>query len=432
MTPHNNLYLLAINLTRRCNLRCAHCYLDANTLQHGSSDELTTDEVKQLLQQVAQHNPQALVVLTGGEPLLRKDLEVLIHYGRQQSLFMVVGTNGVLLNEKRIKSLKAAGIMGLGISLDSLDAESHDNFRGCPGAWKKTLLSMDHCHRHEIPLQIHFSVTQHNAAEVPAMIDFARACGARVLNFFFLVCTGRGERMTDISPARYELVLQQILQAQEQSENLIVRARCAPHFQRVAQQQNASAMMSRADGYDGSSCIAGRHYCRITPEGGVTACPYIEQSVGNLRQQTFLEIWTQNPMFDQLRDPQLTGKCGECEYQELCGGCRARALALEGDLMAPDNGCSYQPQGGSVIPAFVEQTNPIGWSDEAQQRLSRIPAFLRKMVKKRAEVYVQQLGESEVQAAHLLTLRKQRFGDRGPPSNVIPFSSSRWLRGSKS
>jgi radical SAM protein with 4Fe4S-binding SPASM domain len=424
MTTENNLYLLAINLTRRCNLRCAHCYLDASTLQHGNSDELSTDEVKQLLNEVAQQYPETMVVLTGGEPLLRKDLETLIRYGRQQKLFMVVGTNGVLLNEKRIKSLKTAGVMGLGISLDSLDAQYHDDFRSCPGAWQKTLAGMDLCKRYDIPLQIHFSVTEDNASEVPAMIEFAHVYGARVLNFFFLVCTGRGEQMTDISAASYEKVLHQILQAQEQSNRLIIRARCAPHFQRIVQQNNATSVMTRVDGYDGSSCIAGSHYCRVTAEGDITACPYINKSVGNLRQQAFLDIWKQNPVFAQLRNPQLQGKCGECEYQQLCGGCRARALAVEGNLMAADNWCAYQPQGGAIIPRFVESASHIRWSDGAQQRLSRIPAFLRKMVKHRAEAYVQQLGEREVTTDHLHTMRKQRFGDNAPPADIVAFPPS--------
>lgn len=411
----NDLYLLAINLTRRCNLRCAHCYLDAATLEHGSDDELGTEEVYRLLDDVAERSTATMVVLTGGEPLLRRDLEMLLEHGSKLGLFMVVGSNGVLLTDKRVKSLKAAGAMGIGISLDSLDPEQHNQFRGSPKAWQKTLAGMEACRQHGLAFQIHFSVTETNAHEISAMIDFARASGAWVLNFFFLVCTGRGETMTDISPTRYEQVLNQILQEQEQSEDLIIRARCAPHFQRVAHQRNPDSLLTRAEGYDGSSCIAGTHYCRITPEGGITACPYIEDEVDNIRNNSFFEIWQNNTVFQQLRLPQLQGKCGQCEYQALCGGCRARAMAIEGDLMSADPWCSYLPEGGAVIQPWLDQQQEVQWSQAAEQRLSRVPAFLRKMVKKRAECYVREQHEHIVTPEHLAALAQRRFGSKGPP-----------------
>jgi len=411
----NELYLIAINLTRRCNLRCNHCYLDAATLEHGSEDELTTEEVFSLLDEIAARSQATLVVLTGGEPLLRRDLETLLEHGSKLGLFMVIGSNGMLLSDKRVQSLKSAGAMGIGISLDSLDQEQHNQFRGSPKAWQKTLAGMEACRRHGLAFQIHFSVTEDNAHEVQAMVDFARASGAWVLNFFFLVCTGRGEAMTDISSARYEQVLNQIIEAQEQSQDLMIRARCAPHFQRIAHQRNPDSQLTRVEGYDGSSCIAGTHYCRITPEGGVTACPYIDDEVGNLRQQSFSDIWEHSPALQQLRTPQLQGKCGQCEYQDLCGGCRARALATEGELMAADNWCSYLPQNKSVIPVWTEQSKSIKWSSDAEQRLSRIPAFLRKMIKKRAEHYVLECQQSTVTTQHLDFLIKRRFGSAGPP-----------------
>jgi len=254
-----DLYLIAVNLTRRCNLRCAHCYLDAATLEHGSDDELSSEEVCSLLDDIAGRSTETMVVLTGGEPLLRRDLETLLEHGSKLGLFMVVGSNGVLLNDKRVQSLKAAGAMGIGISLDSLDPEQHNRFRGSPKAWQKTLAGMEACRQHGLAFQIHFSVTETNAHEVQAMIDFARASGAWVLNFFFLVCTGRGESMTDISPARYEQVLNQILQAQEQSQDLIIRARCAPHFQRIAHQRNPDSLLTRAEGVSPAPTIAASH-----------------------------------------------------------------------------------------------------------------------------------------------------------------------------
>ncbi len=418
MPDTNDLYLLAVNLTRRCNLACAHCYLDAETLKQGSPDELKTDEVTALLDQIATRGTDTMVVLTGGEPLLRRDLEQLVSHGSELGLSVVVGTNGVLLSEHRVKSLQAAGAMGIGISLDSLDSSSHDDFRGHAGSWEKTLAGMEACRSNGLAFQVHFSVTEKNADEIGAMVDFATNVGAHVLNVFFLICTGRGESMSDITPQRYEQVLEELIDAQTKTD-LIIRARCAPHFKRVAYQRDPTARLTRADGYEGGGCLAGIHYCRVTPEGGVTACPFIPEVENNLREVSFWEIWDNSPTFSQLRNPQLGGKCGACDYRILCGGCRARPRALGGTLMDSDPWCVYEPGGDEVIqPLGVENHIKVNWSAEAEKRLSRVPGFLRKMVKKRAEDFVRETGESIVSVEHMATLAARRFGDDGPPSVV--------------
>lgn len=427
-----DLFLIAINLTRRCNLACGHCYMDAEARLDGGDGELTSAEVKQLLDEIASRSNETMVVLTGGEPLIRSDLEQMVAHGSRLGLAMVVGSNGVLLDEARVKSLKQAGALGIGISLDSLDPASHDAFRGCPGSWEKTLNGMELCRRHELPFQVHFSVTEKNAHEVQAMIDFARASGAHVLNIFFLVCTGRGESMSDITPHRYEQVLQQLVEAQEQTNDLIIRARCAPHFKRVAYQHNPESPLTRAQGYEGGGCLAGIHYCRITPEGAVTACPYIPDEEGdaqgcasatrgrmpgaaNIRTGGFWPIWDNAPSFQQLRNPTLQGKCGQCEFQKLCGGCRARPLAMGGSLMDTDPWCNHYPNSEAIIQPLLETPDDrVTWSDEAEQRLERVPGFLRKMVRKRAEAHVAELGETIVTTEHLATLAARRFGDNFP------------------
>ncbi|MBI4937618.1 MAG: radical SAM protein [Nitrosomonadales bacterium] len=411
----NDLFLLAVNLTKRCNLACAHCYMDAETLKHGGKDELGTEEVRGLLDEIASRSTETMVVLTGGEPLMRPDLEELLAHGTTLGLSMVVGTNGVALSDKRVRSLKAAGAMGAGISVDSLDPQKHDAFRGLEGAWEKTLGGIEACKRHGLPFQIHFSVTESNADEVPAMIDFARAAGARVLNVFFLICTGRGESMSDISPVTYERVLNQLVEAQERSQDMLIRARCAPHYKRIAYQRNPASTLTRAAGYEGGGCLAGIHYCRITPQGGVTACPYIPDEGGNIRADKFWDIWDQSPAFQSLRNPELQGKCGNCEFQKLCGGCRARPLAMGGSLMDTDPWCIHMPDGSAVIQPMAEQPKKLIWNKEAEKRLSRVPSFLRKMVKSRAESYVQELGMHVVTEEHLATLAAKRFGSGGPP-----------------
>jgi radical SAM protein with 4Fe4S-binding SPASM domain len=411
----NDLNLLAINLTRRCNLACAHCYLDADTLRDGSPDELRTEEVQDVLDEVAARSSGTMVVLTGGEPLARRDLEAIIAHGAGRDLAMVVGTNGTMLTKRRVRSLREAGALGVGISVDSLDAGYHDGFRGQPGAWDKTMAGIENCRGQGLDFQIHFSIGDDNAHELSDMIAFSRAVGARVLNVFFLVCTGRGEAMSDISPQRYEEVLRELVQSQARYTDLIIRARCAPHYKRVAFQCNPDSPLNRISGRDGDGCIAGIHYCRITPEGGVTACPYIEAEQGSIREGGFLDIWDNAADFQRLRAPKLGGKCGACEYRQLCGGCRARPVALGDDLMDADPICAYTPGAGPmVVPLSSLENRHVRWSAEADQRLSRIPAFVRKLVKKRAEAYVAELGEELVTPTHLSTLSARRFGNGGP------------------
>lgn len=408
------LSLLAINLTQRCNLACEHCYLDATTLRDGSDDELSTSEVCKLLDDIADMDNGTMVVLTGGEPLARRDIERIVQYGATKQLAMVLGTNGALLTGERTKALKEAGLMGAGISVDSLDPSFHDRFRGQRGSWQKTMNGIENCRQIGLSFQLHFSITDGNAHELADMIEFARLSEARVLNIFFLVCTGRGESFSDISPLRYEKCLEEIIEAQNTHEDLIIRARCAPHFKRVAHQLAPDSPLNLISGREGDGCIAGIHYARVTHDGKVTACPYIDTAVGQIRQQDFRQIWSESNDFLSLREPQLNGRCGRCEYQQLCGGCRARPVAAGKGLMDEDTFCSYVPSSAPVIVPLPSLSGSVHWSDEAEQRLSRIPRFIRKMVKKRAEAYVAELGENRVTPEHLSTLSARRFGGKPP------------------
>ena len=411
----DGMLLLAVNLTRRCNLACAHCYLDAGTLNGHGDNELTTDEVCRLLDDVAADGERPMVVLTGGEPLIRRDLEDIVAHGAQLGLAMVVGTNGMMLTERRVASLQRAGLLGAGISVDSLDADKHDKFRGRPGAWQKTMSGIEQCRRQGLSFQIHFSVTDDNADELAGVIDFASSTGARVLNVFFLVCTGRGTTFTDITAARYEDVLVKLIEAQKSSRDLIIRPRCAPHFKRVAFQRDPDSILNRIGGNDGDGCIAGTRYCRVKPEGGVTACPYIDDEVGNIRDDSLTDLWRSAESFSRLRHPQLKGTCGQCEFQKLCGGCRARPVAAGNDLMDADAFCTYTPRGPAIIEPLAETAGfGVRWTAGAETRLSRIPPFLRAMVKKRAEAYVAELGETAITTAHLEVLSARRFGRNMP------------------
>lgn len=407
-------FLVALNLTRRCNLKCAHCYLDAGVLKDGGRDELSTEEALSLIDQIAALSNETMVVLTGGEPLLRPDILDLARRASAHDLMVVIGTNGMLLGSERVAALMAAGVRAAGISVDSLKPDYHDSFRGAPGAWAKTMAGIDNCRRGGLMFQVHFSVTDDNAHELDDMIAFCRSAGAAVLNVFFLVCTGRGESVTNVSAETYERVLHRVAEAARDEEELVVRARCAPHFKRMALELDPPLPVTLAHGYEAGGCLAGTRYARVTPEGAVTACPYIEEPAGSIRKRGFADIWRSAPMFEALRAPKLEGRCGACEYAKLCGGCRARPLARSGNLMGEDFLCGYEPSGGAILEPLMLAQSSISWTGEAEARLARVPAFVRRFVKRRAEDYARERHASAVTSEHLQALARRRFGDAPP------------------
>ncbi|MCF6315405.1 MAG: radical SAM protein [Marinosulfonomonas sp.] len=411
-------YLIALNLTERCNLACEHCYLDAKVLKEGATDELGTEELKRVLGEIAEVGPEAMVVLTGGEPMLRRDLPELARHACGLGLMVVVGTNGMLLRPDRIRELQDAGVAGVGISVDSLTPEIHDNFRGKKGAWMKTMQGVDACVDAQMPFQIHFSATDETADEIDDMVAFARDAGAMVLNVFFMVCTGRGEKYSGISPEKYDHVLRRVAKAAKAEKRLMVRSKCAPHFKRIAIEMDPEWAITAAHGYDAGGCIAATRYARITPNGDVTPCPFMDNSAGSVKTQSFAEIWHDAPVLNELRAPKLEGRCGACEFRILCGGCRARPLAMTGNMMGEDTLCTYQPQGGAIITPMVPATGGMCWAKDAEVHLARIPGFVRRMVRRRAEDYVRGEGRGEVTKDDLTLLAKRRFGDAGPPAFV--------------
>lgn len=248
-------YLVALNLTKRCNLKCDHCYLDATTKAAGGDDELNTDECYRLIDQIAEVNKGCLLVITGGEPLVRPDILDIARYAVKLGFMVVFGTNGMLINDQLAKTLVEIGVMGVGISIDSLEAVKHDAFRGVPGAWEAAIAGIEASKRNGLQFQIHFSAQPMNYQELPDVIEWAHQLGARVLNVFFMVCTGRGEELTDITPAQYEEVLGYLVECQDNYKGMLVRARCAPHFKRLAYEKDPNSPITKATGYMGEVAL---------------------------------------------------------------------------------------------------------------------------------------------------------------------------------
>ena len=409
-------YLVALNLTKRCNLKCDHCYLDATTRAGGGSDELSTEECYRVIDQIAEVNRGCLLVITGGEPLVRPDIMDIARHAVGSGFMVVFGTNGMLINDRVAGELVEIGVMGVGISIDSLNPDTHNTFRGVPGAWEAAIAGIEACKRNGLQFQIHFSAQPMNYKELPDVIEWAHQLGARVLNVFFMVCTGRGEELTDITPEQYEEVLAFLVDTQDKYTDMLVRARCAPHFKRLAYEKDPDSPLTKAQGYMGGGCLAGTNYARITPNGDVTPCPYMPLSAGNIRDTSFVDLWEKSDIFDSFRYPHLKGKCGDCEYSEICGGCRARPYVDHGDWMDEDQWCLYTPKGGDKIKvAFnVPEHTDMEWDDAAKTRLGRIPYFLRAMVKKGVERHAHEHNIPLITVELMDELRQKRFGNDKP------------------
>ena len=418
------------NITRLCNLKCTHCYLpagfvDTNEFPSGyyRDSELTQSQCFRVIDEIAEINPNILLILTGGEPLLRPDILKISDYAARTGFLVVMGTNGVLLSDETVKRMSDHGVAGAGVSLDAVDPVNHDKFRGMEGAWEGTMNGVEALKRANLDFLVQTSVTRWNYDEVPQIVDFAYELGAKVFNLYFLVRTGRGKTVMDITPAQYERMLSTLFELQAKYHGkMLVAAKCAPHYKRVIYEQQSDSPFLQA--YSSGTCPCGIYYCRITPEGDLTPCPYMPVSVGNLKTESFAALWNQSKVFHELRDRTLLeGKCGACEFRDVCGGCRARAYALTGNHLAEDPSCEYQPgQAGGQNIRF-EQTTPFAaetdyelqWTEAAQQRLQRVPSFARGMVTRSVEKYAREHGCSEI-TPEIMKAVKDRFDKTGVPS----------------
>lgn len=393
-------YIVSWNITERCNLRCPHCYMDSG--DEVSSQELTTDEARLVIDELTYLNRNLMLVLSGGEPMLRKDIYEIISYAREGGFIVVMGSNGTLIKEEELRLLKEAGLKGLGISIDFIEPSRHDSFRGMNGAWEASYFALRRARELGIETQMDVTLTDANYHQMEHFIELAHELGVKALNFFFLVCTGRARR-TDISTRNYNIALKRITELSLSEKRLMVRARCAPHIYRLMYESGARP----SKGIKG--CLAGRHYMRITPQGYVTPCPYMDLRAGDLRRNSILEIWEGSSLMGELRDERYTGRCGACEYRFICGGCRARAYAETGDLMADDPLCDYMPEGKNIEEGDSFSSS-LQWEEEARRRIERIPLFMRGMIVRMIETRARQLGLDIITSEFIDDLKMHAMG----------------------
>ena len=448
-------YVVSWNLTYRCNLACEHCYLDAggtSAVPQRAEDaprgprllavenfadrsELGTEECFRVIDDIVAFAPECLTILTGGEPLLRRDILEIVRRAAERGLWVVVGTNGVSITENVARRLADAGARGLSLSLDALDPERHDRFRMVRGAWQNTVDGAEILNRTGLPFIVQTTAGSHNLGELEAIADFAHdRLAAKVWNLYFLVPTGRGQFVSDMTPEQYDEVLASLYRIQRKYDRrMLVNAKCAPHYIKTVLEHGAESD-PKIRTYSGGAggCPAGTHYMGIRPNGDVTPCPYLPVFAGNLRRSSLTDLWTSSGLFTDIRRrSSLGGRCGPCEMNAHCGGCRARAYGMTGDLMAEDPLCTHTPgtfAGSPVLAAlsplrgFGEAGSPepraagsieygvaspptIEWEDAATARMKKIPAFVRGMVVRAVEDSCRKNGISRVTAEELERIR---------------------------
>lgn len=332
--------------TAACNLRCAHCRVEED--EGAPGDQLTFDQACGLLSDIASFSAP-VVVLSGGEPLVRPDIVEIARFGCELGLRIALATNGTLVTAEIAGELAAAGVAQSSISIDGADAAVHDAFRRIPGAFDAALEGMRTLQEAGIAVQINTTVARHNIDQIRDILGLAVSKGACALHLFLLVPTGCGREMEEsdmITPQEYEEVLTWLQEASRNSP-IYLRATCAPHYQRILRQRAGG---EQAAPHGSSGCLAGEAVCFVSRTGDVYPCGYLPLKAGNVLDEPLQRIWENSTLLKSIRDPDLLeGKCGICEFAAVCGGCRARAFAATGNYLAEEPCCSYVPRrlGGS-------------------------------------------------------------------------------------
>ncbi|MCK5097514.1 MAG: heme b synthase [Desulfobacteraceae bacterium] len=344
----NTLRLVAWEVTRRCNLSCKHCRAVAE--DHPYDNELDTKASFKLLDEIKKTG-EPIVILTGGEPLLRDDIFDIASYGTKIGLRMVMAPNGTLINKDNARKMKESGIKRISVSLDGSTPQTHDDFRGLDKAFEQSLQGIEIAKEAGLEFQINTTITKTNLDEIPKILKLAEELGAVAHHIFLLVPTGRGKYIIDsgIDAKQYEKTLNWFYDQREKT-SLQLKATCAPHYYRILRQrakEDGEKVTFETHGLDAVTrgCLAGTGFCFVSHVGRVQTCGFLDVDCGDVTKQPFNEIWDNSKVFKELRNfSNLDGKCGICEFTNVCGGCRARAYEATGSYLAEEPLCTYQPR----------------------------------------------------------------------------------------
>ncbi len=360
-------FLAIWEVTQSCDLACKHCRAAAQPIAH--PEQLSTDEGKGLIDQIAAMQVP-IFIFTGGDPLKRPDLYELIRYGAEKNVKIAVTPSATpLLTRDALFKMKEAGIVRLGISLDGSSPEIHDKFRGLSGAWARTIQAIEWADEAGIPIQVHSTISRHNAHDLDNLCALFEKQKIVMWNVFFLVPVGRGQMADLLSGEEFEQVFGKIYEL-SQRVNFQIKTTEAMHYRRYLLQHNleerrmghghpgghpgtaeyepgapTADAQARNRGWATRRVNDGKGFMFISHTGNVFPSGFLPIHAGNIRATPLGEIYRNAPIFKALRDTsRLEGKCGACEYKEICGGSRARAYALTGDPLAQEPCCIYQPR----------------------------------------------------------------------------------------
>ena len=353
-------FVLIWELTQACGLACNHCRADAKPQRH--PDELSTAEGKALLEDAAEFGDGQLVVLSGGDPLVRDDVEELIASGDDLGLRMTITPSGTgSLTADRIEAMADAGLKRMAVSLDGASAETHDAFRGEEGSFAETIRAVEDARAAGLPVQVNTTVCQQTVDELPAIRELLADLGAVMWSVFFLVPVGRGRILEPITPERADVVMAWLAEVSE-TEPFGVKTTEAPQYRRVVMQRQGETATGGEKGAAPdpgvkrrTGIVAGDGFAFVSHTGEVFPSGFLPESAGNVRDRPVTDSYRNSALFQSLRDrDRLSGKCGACPYRHVCGGSRSRAFAHTGDPLASDPLCPFVPEG---------YDGPLPWDD---------------------------------------------------------------------
>jgi len=322
--------IIAWEITRACNLNCLHCRASATA--EPDPGELSLQEGFDLLDQLKQGGTR-LVILSGGEALFRPDVFDIARYGTSLGLRMTLATNGSLVTPEVASRLKDSGIARVSVSIDGVSPDIHDTFRGMPGAFDMALRGIRMLVDSGVPVQVNTTVAAVNISQMKQFPDFLKDLGVMAWHVFFLVPTGRGENVEPAKIRQYKGMLEDFHETSKISE-IECKATCAPQYYR---------MLAERDGASPTKgCLAGTEFGFVSSIGIVQPCGFLQIPCGDIRKDSLQDIWNSSETFALLRDEgKLKGKCGDCRFTPVCGGCRARAFEVLDDVMQVDPVCWY-------------------------------------------------------------------------------------------
>jgi radical SAM protein len=342
-------------MTRACALACKHCR--AKAIPNRDARELTTCEAFDLVDEVAAYG-RPIFILTGGDPFMRSDVFEIVSYAAQRELRVAVSPSGTArLTKSALERLAAAGCRRMSLSIDGPDAETHDAFRGVKGAFERILTAAAHAREAGIELQINTTIARHNQAKIRAVADLIPKLDASVWTAFFLVPTTEAEIADCLDAAGFEAAFAELFQIWKDAPFMVTTAE-APHFRRFVSQYVArlpfAERPSKVDHFRFPAIGDGKGLVFVSHTGDISPGCFLPIVAGNVREQKLIDVYRNDPTFERLRDPDRTnGKCGRCDFRQMCGGSRARAYGFSGDPFGSEPCCAY------VAPAYLASLESV-------------------------------------------------------------------------